>query len=100
MTFKVLSFAAVALAGVNSTLVSRSCLSETDATGKYADDEASYQPYRRANVLDMQVPDNYRITQTKVCTGGNAGQLKGFQFILSDPADASSTPISLPYMGK
>ena len=78
MTFRVLSFAAVAVAGANATLVSRSCLSETEATGKYADDEASYQPYRRANVLDMQVPDHYRITQAKVCTGSNHGHLKGF----------------------
>ena len=82
MTFKALSFAAVALAGVNgfhtAETIYRSCLSETGATGRRAYDEASYQPYRRSNLTDMEVPSSYRITEVKVCTGTNKGHLKGF----------------------
>ena len=100
MTFKALSFAAVALAGVNAAPIFRSCLSETGATGRRAYDAASYQPYRRANLTDMEVPSPYRISEVKVCTGTRDNHLKGFQFTLSDPADATSAPISLPYMGK
>ena len=78
MSFKALSFVAVALAGVNASPIFRGCLSETGATGKNADDEASYQPYRRANVTDMEVPSSYRITEVKVCTGTDHNHLKGF----------------------
>ena len=100
MTFKVLSFAALALSGVNAGVISRGCLSETEATGRNASDEASLQPYRRANMLELEVPSHYRITGAKVCTGANKGHLKGFEFTLSDPADSNSSPITLPYMGK
>ena len=78
MTFKVLSFAAVALAGVNAEVISRGCLSETEATGRNASDEASLQPYRRANMLELEVPSHYRITSAYVCTTNNHGHLKGF----------------------
>ena len=78
MTFKVLSFAAVALAGVEATLVARECLSETGATGLDADDVASYQPYRRSNLMDMEVPDTYRISEVKVCSQNRSEALKGF----------------------
>ena len=100
MTFKALSFAAVALAGVEATLVARECLSETGATGLDADDVASYQPYRRSNLMDMEVPDTYRISEVKVCSQRGSEALKGFQFTLTDPADSSAAPITLPYMGK
>ena len=78
MTFKVLSFVALALTGVNAGVVSRGCLSETEATGRNASDEASLQAYRRANMIDMEVPSHYRITGLKTCTGSNKGHLKGF----------------------
>lgn len=100
MTIKALSFAAIALSGVEAHSIYRGCLSETESTGLYSYDVASYQPYRRANLMDLEVPSTYRITQAYICTGTGAGQLKGFQFTLSDPSDSSSTPISLPYMGK
>ena len=78
MSFKALSFAVVALTGVNAASMFRGCLSETGATGRRAYDEASYQPYRRANVTDMEVPSSYRITEVKVCTGTGHNHLKGF----------------------
>ena len=78
MTFKALSFAAVALAGVEATLVARECLSQTGATGLDADDVASYQPYRRSNLMDMEVPDTYRISEIKVCSQSGSRALKGF----------------------
>ena len=100
MTIRALSFAAIALAGAEASSIYRGCLSETESTGKYSWDVASYQPYRRSNLMDMEVPSNYRITEAYICTGAGAGQLKGFQFTLSDPSNPGSAPISLPYMGK
>jgi len=75
------------------------CLRETEATGRAADDEPSYQPYTRANFdIETQIHDDMRISNITTCvasTGGN--RLKGFGFQLASPDGART--VDLPWMG-
>ena len=78
MTLKLLTFATVAVIGVHaSTPIDMGCLSNTDAFGKYADDDPSMQAYRRSNFVETNVLSPMRISGITACQG-NAGHLKGF----------------------
>lgn len=71
---------------------------ETEATGKDADDEASYQPYRRSNFTSAGAYGDMRISEITTCVGSDHGHLKGFGLRLSSPD--GERVLDLPWMGK
>ena len=101
MSLKALAFGTVALLGATAqeTPISMGCLSETVATGKDADDEPNYQPYRRSNFLESSVMGQMRISEITTCVGDPDGNLKGFRLKLCDQNDSSNC-VDLPWMGK
>ena len=116
MSLKSLTFAALAVAGAKAAQdaflsqafnfsdkdadiqIRRDCLTETDAHGKDADDDPSYQPYRRAAFTEAGIESNMRITEITTCVGKNSDKVKGFGLKLSDP-NSNDTGIELPFMG-
>ena len=100
MTCKFLAFATIATIGVQAaTPISKDCLHKTSSFGQDHDDDPSMQPYTDSNFDGSKVLSSMRITEIKVCSGRDKGNLKGFQFKLSDPENPD-VAVDLPYMGK
>merc|ERR1712113_31928 len=101
------TFTALALAGAAAAqTIQRGCLMETDDVGHRKDDNPHYDTYLRSNFSNADVPSSYRIYSIYTCMSGeddDGGRMRGFTFVMADPADPSPNDsgnwLVLPMMG-